>query len=62
MGAPDVVGLTEIAKRLEVSKSYARQLAERRDFPPGTRLAMGQVWSTADIEAYIRRRWPDKAR
>lgn len=56
------MGLTEVARRLGVSKSYARQLAERRDFPTGTRLAMGQIWSTEDVEAYIARRWPDKAK
>ena len=62
MAAPDVMGLTEIARRLGVSKSYARQLADSKGFPDGTRLAMGQVWSTEDVEAYIARRWPEKAR
>lgn len=59
---PDVMGLAEIAQRLGVSKSWARRLSERRDFPDGQRLTMGQVWDTADVEAYIARRWPAKAR
>jgi predicted DNA-binding transcriptional regulator AlpA len=55
---PDVMGLTEIAARLRISKSYARRLAEGRSFPEGTRLAMGQVWSTEDVEAWIARHRP----
>lgn len=55
------MGLAEVAQRLGVSKSRARQLAETRDFPDGTRLAMGKVWSTADVEAWIARRRPHLA-
>ena len=31
-------------------------------FGDGTKLTMGWCWSTEDVEAYIVRRWPDKAR
>lgn len=55
------MGLTEIAQRLGLSKTYVRELAGRRDFPEPTRLAMGQVWSTADVEDWIARRRPPKA-
>jgi predicted DNA-binding transcriptional regulator AlpA len=60
MAAPRVVGLAEIAQRLGVSKSYARELAGRRSFPPGTKLTQGWVWSTADIEAWIAKHRPPK--
>lgn len=59
---PDVVGLTEIAALLGSGKSYARDIAASPGFPPGAKLAMGWVWDRADVEAYIARRWPDKAR
>ncbi len=53
VAAPDVMGLFEIAARLRISKSYARQLADNKGFPDPTRLHMGIVWSSADIEAWI---------
>ena len=58
MAAPKVVGLAEIAERLGISKSYARELAGRRGFPDGTKLSQGWVWTTADVEAWIRRNRP----
>lgn len=58
MAAPKVMGLAEIARRLGVSRSYARELAGRRGFPEATRLTMGQVWSTADVEAWIAKNRP----
>lgn len=61
MAKPDVMGLTEIARRLGISKSYARQLAEKKGFPDATRLAMGLVWSTEDVEAWIARHRPQLA-
>lgn len=61
MPAPNVMGLTEVATRLGISKTYARELTGRRDFPDGTKLTMGWVWSAEDVEAYIAKRWPDKA-
>lgn len=61
MPAPNVMGLTEVATRLGISKTYARELTGRRDFPDGTKLTMGWVWAAEDVEAYIAKRWPDKA-
>lgn len=58
VAAPKVVGLAEIAQRLGVSKTYARELASRKGFPEGTRLTMGKVWSTADVEAWIAKNRP----
>jgi predicted DNA-binding transcriptional regulator AlpA len=56
------MGLSEIATRLGISKSYARELAGQRGFPESTRLAMGQVWSTADVEAWIAKREARRAK
>lgn len=61
MGTPNVLGLHEIAQRLGVSKSRARQLAAGRTFPEGLRLHQGWVWSTEDIEAWIARNRPQLA-
>jgi prophage regulatory protein len=49
------MGTTEVARRLKVSRERAYQLVSRRDFPePYQRLAMGQIWDSADIEAWIK--------
>lgn len=56
-----VMGLTEIAARLGVSKRRARDYAAEPGFPTGHRLSVGWVWMTADIEAWIGRRRPDLA-
>lgn len=61
VGAPNVVGLAEIAQRLGVGKSYARELALRKGFPDATRLSMGLVWDAADFEQWIRENRPDLA-
>lgn len=55
------MGLAEIAARLGISKRYARELAGKKGFPDPTRLAMGQVWSTSDVEAWIRKNRPQSA-
>lgn len=60
MAAPKVMGLHEIAERLGVSKSYARELAGRKGFPDPIRLHMGLVWSAADVEAWIAKNRPPK--
>jgi predicted DNA-binding transcriptional regulator AlpA len=60
MAAPRVVGLAEIARRLGISKSYARELSQRRGFPPGTKLSVGWVWTAADVDAWIVRNRPAK--
>lgn len=56
------MGIAEIAARLGVSKNWAREITSQKGFPDGTRLLMGWIWSSEDVEAYIARRWPDKAR
>ena len=49
----DLVGVTEIAEMLGVSKQRADQLAKRTDFPePEASLAAGRIWSRADIERW----------
>lgn len=54
------MGMAEIAVRLGLSKRYVRELAGRKGFPDPTRLAMGLVWSTADVEAWIKANRPPK--
>ena len=61
VAAPDVMGLAEIAVRLGISKRYARELAGRKGFPDPTRLSMGLVWATADVEAWIAVNRPELA-
>lgn len=60
MTMAEVMGAAEIADRLRVSRQRAYQITSRRDFPaPMAHLAMGQVWRTADVEAWIRERRPE---
>lgn len=50
-----LMGTAEISRRLKVSRERAYQLVNRRDFPePYQRLAMGQIWDQADVEAWIK--------
>jgi predicted DNA-binding transcriptional regulator AlpA len=54
-----MMGTAEIARRLQVSRERAYQLVNRRDFPePYQRLAMGQIWDQAEVEAWITRHRP----
>lgn len=56
------MGAAEIAERLGVTRQRAYQITARRDFPePIAHLAMGQVWETSDVEAWIRERRPELA-
>lgn len=49
------MGAAEIQARLKVSRQRAYQLVSRRDFPePFQVLAMGSVWLSADVEAWIK--------
>lgn len=51
---PLFMGTAEISRRLRVSRERAYQLVNRRDFPePYQRLSMGQIWTEADVEAWI---------
>jgi predicted DNA-binding transcriptional regulator AlpA len=50
---PEVVGATEAARMLGVSRQRRYQLAERVDFPPPmVQLAAGPVWLTDSIRAF----------
>jgi predicted DNA-binding transcriptional regulator AlpA len=50
---PEVVGATEAARMLGVSRQRLYQLAEREDFPPPmVQLAAGPVWLTNSIRAF----------
>ena len=52
---PDLVGVDEVAKMLEVSKQRASELARRANFPkPIARLASGPVWKKASIARHAR--------
>jgi predicted DNA-binding transcriptional regulator AlpA len=55
-GVPDqLVGLTEIASRLGVSRQRVHQLSQQEGFPdPVARLAAGLIWEWADIELWAR--------
>jgi hypothetical protein len=55
-----LVGVTEIAWLLEVSKQRVTQLAQRTDFPPPrANLKAGRVWQLAQIEEF-KDRWTRK--
>lgn len=50
-----LVGLTEIARMLGVSRQRVGQLAKVEGFPePTVVLAAGPVWESADVEAWAR--------
>ena len=50
---PEVVGATEAARMLGVSRQRLYQLAKRDDFPPPmVQLAAGPVWLTNSIRAF----------
>ena len=49
-----LVGITEIAKRLRLSRHRAHVLAIADDFPrPVEGLAQGRVWKAADVDHWI---------
>jgi predicted DNA-binding transcriptional regulator AlpA len=50
-----LMGTTEIAKLLGVSRQRVGQLAQGGTFPePVARLAAGPIWESADIERWAR--------
>lgn len=61
VAAPNVMGLAEIAHRLGISRSYAREIAGRKGFPEPTRLTMGLVWDARDVERWIATHRPPPA-
>jgi predicted DNA-binding transcriptional regulator AlpA len=51
-----VVGVSEIAEMLGVSRQRAHTLTGRAGFPaPVVRLKMGAVWTRRDVERWIAR-------
>lgn len=49
-----VLGLSELASVLGVSKRTASRYTEREDFPPpAAELAMGPIWMEADVKAWL---------
>ncbi len=60
-GLPEVLGIAEVAKRLDVSKQRATELARaHRLFPPPlAELASGPVWTAWQIGAF-QRSWTRK--
>jgi predicted DNA-binding transcriptional regulator AlpA len=60
MAELEPMGPEEIRVRLRVSRQRAYILIGRRDFPePWRELAMGKVWRSTDVEAWIRAHRPD---
>jgi prophage regulatory protein len=50
-----LVGLTEIAALLGVSRQYADRLARQDGFPaPEAVITAGRIWKREDIEAWAR--------
>jgi predicted DNA-binding transcriptional regulator AlpA len=60
--AEEVVGLTEVAELLGVTKrTVQRYYSERDDFPePLGHLAGGRVWLRSDVEAWAKQTLPLK--
>lgn len=53
---PELVGATEIAELLGVTRQRVQQLAGLPDFPePVARLKMGSVWRLDDVRAWAER-------
>jgi prophage regulatory protein len=60
MAEAEPMGPEEIRARLGVSRQRAYILMNRRDFPePWRELAMGKVWRSSDVEAWIRVHRPE---
>lgn len=58
---PVLVGLTEIAERLGVSRQRVDQLRRRPDFPePVAKLSAGLIWESRDVEAWIAEHRPEQ--
>lgn len=50
-----LIGIAEIAQILGVSRQRAHQIADKRTFPlPVQRLAMGPVWTRAQLDEYLK--------
>jgi prophage regulatory protein len=63
MGELEPMGPEEIRKRLGVSRQRAYIVINRKDFPdPWRELAMGKVWRSTDVEAWIKVHRPEIAK
>lgn len=51
-----MVGVSEIAERLGLSKKRADQIVREKGFPEAKHLKMGLVFDRQDVEAWIARR------
>jgi predicted DNA-binding transcriptional regulator AlpA len=52
----DLVGITEIAEFLQLSRQRVHKLLERDDFPtPVAEIAAGRIWKRSDVE-----KWAEK--
>lgn len=60
VAVPDVMGVSEIAVRLGLSKKTVEGIVRAKGFPEGRRLTMGWVWSAKDVEAWIAKYRPPK--
>ena len=57
---PQLVGVSEIAEMLAVSKQRVTQLSERDDWPPAVaRLSAGPVWTEKSVD-HFKRNWQRK--
>ncbi len=57
--ADEILGVSELAELLGVTKRTAIRYSQRPDFPqPLARLASGPVWRRADVEAWAQRTLP----
>jgi predicted DNA-binding transcriptional regulator AlpA len=56
ISAPDVVGVTEVARLLGLSKGRVSQLRSAGVMPPAADLASGPVWRRKHIEEWARDR------
>lgn len=62
IGDVRLMGPTEIAERLGLSRQRIYILTNRYDFPRHRwQLAMGKIWWADDVEAWIRDRRPEIA-
>lgn len=62
MPRPEIglMGAAEIGRRLQLSKQRTYILIGRKGFPdPQAELAMGKVWLTDDVEAWIAQNRPE---
>jgi prophage regulatory protein len=58
-GSQDLMGVSELADRLGVSRQRAQQLTRGENFPqPLARLHQGPVWRTADVNRWIHEHRP----